>query len=88
MNAFLAGLHLTLGTAYLAQTPSPPCPQCWWWYDATRIKNPYGIAEIGWKREWDQASIDVVLRHESSVATTLDHGMNSVEVRASWYPFR
>lgn len=85
---FLAGIYLSLGMAYAEHAPAPPCADCGWYYDITRVENPYGIAEIGWTKEWDQSSIDVALRHESSVATRKDRGFNSIEVRFRWNPFK
>lgn len=88
MSCFLACLHLTLGMAYAEHTKAPPCADCWWWYDITRVENPYGIVELGWQKQYDQASIDIALRHESSMGTRKDKGFNSIEVRFNWFPFR
>jgi len=85
---FLAGIYLTIGGAFAAHTQAPPCDTCGWYHDITIVENPFGVAELGWSRQWDQSSIDVALRHESSLATRKDKGFNSVEVRLRWYPFR
>lgn len=85
---FLAGIYLSIGMAYVGQSPAPTCPTCGWYHDITQVENPYGVAELGWSKQWDQSSIDIALRHESSLATTKDHGLNSVEIRFRWNPFR
>lgn len=85
---WLAGIYLSLGAAYLDTPPAPPCPACYWYYDINRVRNPFGVAELGYTHDWDNTSVDLAIRHESSVATSKDHGMNSVELRFKWRPFK
>lgn len=87
VSTLLAGLYISLGAAYAGQTPAPPCPTCGWYYDITRVRNPYGIVELGWTHESGKFAVDIAARHESSIPAG-DHGLNSAEVRLKWMPWK
>ena len=94
--ACLSGLYIELGAGYVAPTPVPPPsavakfgPDVTWKYDANHAANPMGRLAIG--HEWGPSSrvrVSFELRHESWIATTADHGQNSVWVSARIFPLR
>ena len=87
MSAFLAGIYLSGGLAVMGGTTTPP-PNCYWRFDVNEVRNPYGALAVGWstdpERRW---SAGLEFRHISSVPVH-DGGQNTIELRATWRPFR
>lgn len=50
--------------------------------------NPLGRASLGYELRFDSLSIALEASHTSSLATSADRGVNSISLRARWYPFR
>jgi hypothetical protein len=51
-------------------------------------KNPFGRAAIGYELRFSNLSLAIEGSHQSSLASGDDGGINSVAIRARWYPFR
>lgn len=68
------------------------------WYDGSYIlqresdshyaANPYGRLAIGYGFDLRRVSLSLEVAHVSSLATADDRGVNSLQLRARWYPFR
>jgi len=53
-----------------------------------RAANPYGRFALGYALDMRSIVVAIEGTHVSSLATSHDRGINSLEVRARWYPFR
>lgn len=53
-----------------------------------RSANPYGRLAIGYGIDFRSVSLSMELAHVSSLATDSDRGVNSLQLRARWYPLR
>lgn len=89
MQALLCCLYLAGGIAYLDHTPAPgPYHWRYWRYDVTQVNDPYGVAELGYAKEWGRKLLlELAARHESSIPVN-DFGQNSLEFRVRFYPWR
>lgn len=50
--------------------------------------NPYGRLAVGYGIDFRSVSLSLEVAHVSSLATNEDRGVNSLQLRARWYPFR
>lgn len=50
--------------------------------------NPYGRLALGYAVELPRVTLSLELAHVSSLATDSDRGVNSLQLRARWFPFR
>jgi len=81
-------LYLSAGLSYMAHTPAPePYGAHYWLYDVSQVRDPYGVAEIGYHRDYGHFALELASRHDSSIPAR-DFGQNSLEVRLRWYPGR
>jgi hypothetical protein len=55
---------------------------------STYSENPYGRLALGYEIEFRHISWSLEVAHTSSLASSTDRGINSVQLRAHWYPFR
>lgn len=53
-----------------------------------RAANPYGRLTLGYAIDVRSLTVALEGSHVSSLATSGDRGINSLEIRARWYPFR
>jgi hypothetical protein len=53
-----------------------------------RAANPYGRFALGYQVELPRVTFSLEVAHVSSLATADDRGVNSLQLRARWYPFR
>lgn len=53
-----------------------------------RAVNPYGRLALGYGIDFRSVSLSLELSHVSSLATEDDRGVNAVQLRARWFPFR
>lgn len=53
-----------------------------------RADNPYGRLALGYALDFRRVSLSLEVAHVSSLATADDRGVNSVQLRARWYPLR
>ncbi len=86
----MCNLYLGGGvSAHAATQSATKCGYTYWLYDENRTRNPYGIAAIGYDvvdtKRWHAA---VEIRHESSLDTTRDRGVNELSFNVTWHPFR
>lgn len=51
-------------------------------------QNPYGRLSLGYAIELPRITLSLELSHSSSLSTTKDRGVNAVQLRARWFPFR
>lgn len=51
-------------------------------------ENPYGQLTIGYELRFTNITWGLEATHTSSIATGRDRGVNSISLRARWYPFR
>lgn len=51
-------------------------------------QNPYGRLSVGYQIDFQHVSWSIEVQHTSSLATDRDRGVNSVQLRARWFPFR
>jgi len=51
-------------------------------------RNPLGRAAIGYQISFRSFDVAVEASHQSSLITSADRGVNSISLRARWYPFR
>jgi hypothetical protein len=51
-------------------------------------ENPYGRIALGYQIDFRHVSWSIEIQHISSLATDRDRGVNSVQLRARWFPFR
>lgn len=88
MHALLAALYLQVGLAADHSVSPPTGRYSYWAYDLNVVRNPYGIAEVGIETDPSRSlQLQLALRHVSSLPAR-DHGINSMEVRLKWKPFR
>lgn len=93
MCNFLACLYLSAGAAVMQGHPTLP-PDTYYRYDINDVRNPYGIAEIGYAQTLGRWSFEVAARHQSSLGVDYachcfneQRGSNQIEVRVRLYPF-
>ena len=53
-----------------------------------RAANPYGRLALGYCLDFRRVSLSLEVSHVSSLSTADDRGVNAVQLRARWYPFR
>lgn len=82
------GIYLEGSVMVVNDLPAPPKPDTYWLYDRTNLRNPYGVAALGYL--WQARSIEafVEIRHESAIGTPNDLGEDSVRAGVRWFPFR
>lgn len=51
-------------------------------------QNPYGSVAIGYVVDFPTAQLSLEARHTSSLALEDDKGINSLQLRLRWFPFR
>lgn len=51
-------------------------------------RNPFGRASLGYELRFKSATFSIEATHTSSLATNADRGVNSIGIKARWYPFR
>lgn len=51
-------------------------------------QNPYGRLALGYQLDLGNVVMSLELSHVSSLATDADRGVNSLQLRARWFPFR
>lgn len=90
ITCILCGLYLTGGLSVHHQvSDARNCGYQYWRYDQNETKNPYGIAAAGYEfLDSRKLRITVEFRHESSIATGKDHGLNEGALLVTWRPFR
>ncbi len=87
--AILCGLYLEASVQVIQPRALPPVPEAWWYYDRTRVDNPFGVIALGYEWQPNPATRWFIeLRHESSVRTPIDRGEDSVRAGFRWYPAR
>lgn len=50
--------------------------------------NPYGRLALGYELRLSSFTLSLEAAHDSSLDIDTDRGMNSIAIRARWYPFR
>lgn len=50
--------------------------------------NPYGRLAIGYEMQFTSVTFALEVEHVSSLDTTKDRGVNAINLKARWYPFR
>lgn len=50
--------------------------------------NPYGRMALGYELRFSSVTLALEAAHTSSIATNQDRGVNEINLRARWYPFR
>jgi hypothetical protein len=55
---------------------------------ADTARNPYGRFSLGYVMDMDHLVLTLEGSHLSSIAAPRDRGINSLEMRLRWYPFR
>lgn len=83
--SLLCCLYLSTGLSYMFQNPYPSA-FAYWRYDIAQVKNPYGVLEVGWHKDFGPIALEFAGRHESSIPVN-DFGQNTLELRLRWYPF-
>lgn len=91
---FWACLYLSGGIADAGHHATAPVGS-YYAFDINDVRNPYGIAEIGWSNSYGRWNFEIAARHISSLAVDVNYGdfkhqfgMNTAEVRVRWFPFR
>lgn len=56
--------------------------------DTFQARNPYGLIGVGYQVELQSVTWTLELSHLSSIDTAGDRGVNSLMLKARWYPFR
>ena len=51
-------------------------------------ENPYGRLSLGYQIEFRSVTMALEISHISSLETNADRGVNTIGLRARWYPFR
>jgi hypothetical protein len=51
-------------------------------------KNPYASGALGYEIRFRSLSLALEASHRSSAAVGYDEGINSIGLKARWYPFR
>lgn len=90
ITCILCGLYLTGGLSVHHQISiAQDRGYTYWMYDQNQTKNPYGIAAAGYELlDSKKLRIAVEFRHESSIATGKDHGLNEGVILIIWRPFK
>jgi hypothetical protein len=57
-------------------------------YTTDEPLNPYGRFALGYQIEFKSVTLSLEAAHVSSLATNRDRGVNSIGLKARWYPFR
>lgn len=87
IHGLLAAIYFQGGFAMYKHIDQPKPSVCWR-FDICEVRNPYGTLEIGLQSDpFHSIHIEAALRHASSIAVQ-DHGINSIEARVRWSPFR
>lgn len=55
---------------------------------ASAPRNPFGRISAGYEIQFASLTIALEAAHTSSLNTNADRGVNSIGLRARWYPFR
>lgn len=88
LPSLLAAFYLQGGVAYYQERA---CVQPGYTrhYDLTKVKDPYGTMELGFQADpMRQLHVEIAARHASSIATHEDKGINSIEARIRWTPWK
>lgn len=56
----------------------------WRMYDVNYTKNPYGSVMLGYQWNVSRYKVGIAVRHESSIATGKDRGINDIRLSLRW----
>lgn len=88
LHSLLLALYLQGGVAVYKPLDAPTRFD-YWAHDINVTSNPYGTLELGLQTDYSSnLHFEIAARHASSIATREDHGINSLEIRVRYSPFR